>query len=232
MIAGIVASGLYVPSGPPLPPHPPGIAVGDPYAGGYYVGRINYGTPGENYWLVVGPASDDIAAAVRTSNTAIAGSISRSNGLANTALMIGTTFPAAQHCRTRTTGGFSDWYFGAMDEVEMLCRYLRPTANAPYQGVAPASVGGGMFGDNPSSIPEGIPNTPTNPGQTSVEIFKSGNAQALITNGAYRTSSLDMVSAARNESIHVSAGNSFKAVYTISYAGYRVRPFRRVLIPN
>lgn len=152
-------------------------AVGAPFQGGYYVGRM---TPGDGftYALIVAPRATGQAGTtlqLKTSNTATTGTISTWDGAANTASMItagAADHPAANFCKGLTIGGYTDWALPAKDQLELIYRQLKP-------GTAANNTSSGA---NPSSDPLGSNYTSGSPGQTTVTIFKTGGSEAFITN--------------------------------------------------
>jgi hypothetical protein len=78
--------------------------------------------------------------------------------------------PAAQFCEGRTSGGFTDWYMPAKNELEVCYYNLKPstTANVTFRGT------------NPNSVPaRGSSYTSGTPAQTSAAAFQSGGAEAF-----------------------------------------------------
>jgi hypothetical protein len=65
------------------------------------------------------------------SNTVFRGTISTTNGIANTNTLYSfgsAAHPAAYYCKTLTTGGYNTWYMPAINELRMLytCRNATP----------------------------------------------------------------------------------------------------------
>lgn len=103
---------------------------GDPYQGGYYVGRITMS--GNRYAIVVAPVSTEttLAAATSITGTLTTGAKSLFDGAANTNDLIlnSTTFwPAASYCYNLSLNGYSDWYLPSLMELELAYRTLKPT---------------------------------------------------------------------------------------------------------
>lgn len=113
-----------------------------------------------------------------------------------------TVYPAAHFCNDLSIGGYSDWYLPARDELELIYRNLkpvttnnitlidRPTGATPdYKNLgslADVETGGaGLHGKNRNSDPQGATYTAGTPGQTSVNAFKTGNAEAMASQTYY-----------------------------------------------
>lgn len=132
MIPGSAASILLASAGSDL-------VIGQAFEGGYYAGTITYGTeawlPGSSggkYHLIMAPkASGDSSTYLqyKTSNTCDGAEStqtsaqSRWDGYHNTyTSVIGSSnaHPAANYCQALTIGGYSDWYLGAIEELELV----------------------------------------------------------------------------------------------------------------
>ncbi len=66
-------------------------------------------------------------------------------------------------------GGFTDWYLPSRDELELLYRAFKPTADENFR----------LSGDNPSSVPPGYAYSIDTPPQTPHEAFRKGGAEAF-----------------------------------------------------
>jgi hypothetical protein len=88
--------------------------VGSFIQGGYYLGVFN------NNHVIVAPKSTEVTRQWKTTQTATSGTASTTDGLANSNAMNNTTHPAANYCRTLTTGDYTDWYLPAKDEISFL----------------------------------------------------------------------------------------------------------------
>jgi hypothetical protein len=151
------------------PPFPP--AIGSAYEGGFFAGQISTAGNGiADYNLVVGPVSSAQTSSVqwKTSNTSTAGTSSVIDGPANSAAMNDASHPAAQFCEAVNTGGFSDWYMPAKNELEVCYYNLKPNtvSNNTSSGI------------NPNAVPARASNyTAGNPAQTSATNFKDTGAE-------------------------------------------------------
>jgi len=144
-------------------------AIGSALAGGFYAGRIN--VDGTIFALVVAPKAEGEhkdtpwAKALKK----VAGAMSFLDGFANTAAMAEAGSKLAAWARGLRIGGHDDWYIPSRDELEICYRALKPTKDENYC----------YRGDNPSSVPVGYAYMPDAPGQTGVEAFKEGGAEAF-----------------------------------------------------
>lgn len=192
---------------------------GTPFGGGYYFGRVKVGT--DTYALIVAPKSTEVSKAYKTTNVGI-GTAARSNvdGFSNTGNP-GATYPAGNYCRALRTGGFSDWYHPAKNELELLYRNLKPTTGDNYT----------MSGLNPDSVPPGDYYTAQNPAQTSAVLFKEGGSEALRPDGLYSGSTTEGYDQPYSCAIKVAlAGACGWMTRTDFTSPSWVRPIRRVKI--
>ena len=174
-----------------------GVAVGDPFMGGFFAGVIDTtvgniitadaSQGGVRYALVV--ASIDLEQESlqfkTTYDLAPPAARTRWDGLAATAAMAehGSFYPAAHYCDGLDCpdDGGSPWYLPALDELELVYRGLKPTGdeNYPYTSTSSAFPGTQASGFNPSSDPAGVPYTDESPAQTQVAAFGAAGAQWL-----------------------------------------------------
>ena len=149
---------------PPLVP-----VVGSALGGGYFAGQISTAGNGvADYNLVVGPvASAQSTLQWKTSNTG-GDPTSVIDGPTNSATMNSATYPAAQFCEAVNTGGFSDWYMPAKNELEVCYYNLKPTTQSNYTA----------SGINANAVPARASNyTAGTPAQTSATDFRSTGAE-------------------------------------------------------
>lgn len=162
--------------------------IGAAYGGGYFAGQIN--VSGTVYNLVVA----DITVGQTFGKTwgvmgVTTGITSVINGPTNSASLaaLGTLYEAATFCEGLNTGGYTDWYMPAKNELEVCYYFLKPTTNQN----APS------YGSNANAVsPEPISTTYTNsgglplsPAQTIATNFRSGaSSQEFVSTDAYFTS--------------------------------------------
>lgn len=148
-------------------------AIGSAYGGGFFAGQIDQS--GTIYNLVV---ADKTVGQTVNSNGAYGvddpGAVSVINGPANSAYLAGRggAYPAAQFCENLNTGGYTDWYLPAKNELEVLYYYLKPSTFSNY-------VGDGANANAVSPEPVSTGYTSGAPPQTTAAAFQTGGAQAL-----------------------------------------------------
>lgn len=165
---------------PPLP------VIGSAYEGGFFAGQIGVsGVATHN--LVVGPVSTAQSEFLwKTLSTATPGSDSDIDGPQNTADMVADgsslIYPAAHFCNNLTTGGQTDWYMPAKNELEVCYFNLKPltTANNTSSGI------------NPNAVPARASNyTSGNPAQTSATNFRNTGTEDFATNAYWSSTEFD-----------------------------------------
>lgn len=194
---------------------------GTPFGGGYYAGRINIG--GQIYALVVAPKAlggeSPGTLSWKTVNSNTTGSYSDNDGWANTTAMETLNIsihPAGQFCRNLSIGGYTDWYFPAKDELEILYRNFKPSTMSNNTS----------SGANSSSVPPQGNYTSGNPAQTSIALFKEGAAEAFQAS-SYWSSTRSGSTAAWFQSFN--SGNQSYINSLVTNSRY-VRAIRRVLV--
>jgi len=109
--------------------------IGEEFGGGYYAGTVG------GYYIICPPISGQNSNIQwKTTDTATAGTTSLVDGYANTQAMVTggiELHPAASFCINLTINSFSDWYFPAKDEMDLL--YTNKTVLT--------SAGAGSFND-------------------------------------------------------------------------------------
>ena len=204
-------------------PSPPP-SIGDAYGGGFFAGQIGVGGVATHN-LVVGPkaSAESSVTSYKTANTATPGADSVIDGPQNTADMVAdgssAVYPSAHFCNNLVTGGFSDWYMPAKNELEVCYYNLKPSTdgNDTADGI------------NPNAIPPRASNyTSGIPAQTSAAAFVTGTgAEAFVTNlvGYYWSSTEN--SATQGFVQYFLNGNQFAYNKT---EDFRVRAIRRVAV--
>ena len=187
--------------------------IGAAFGGGFFAGQIDQS--GTVYNLVVGPvASAQSTKQWKTSNTTTGGVSSVIDGPTNSAAMNNATHPAAQFCEAVTTGGFTDWYMPAKNELEVCYYNLKPTT----------TTNNTSSGINANSVPARASSyTSGDPAQTSVAAFQTGGTEAF-TAASYWASTEPNSS----DGVRQYFGNGYQATVTKT-TSYRVRAVRRVL---
>jgi hypothetical protein len=143
---------------------------GAPFAGGFFVGIMNVN--GQLCALIASPkAGGELRGAWNASAKSVAGALSYCDGRTNTAAMAEAGSNLAKQILALEIGGFADWYLPAQDELEMLYRHFKPTAEQNYLYA--------RSGVNASASPATHAYTADSPAQTCVESFKDGEANAF-----------------------------------------------------
>jgi hypothetical protein len=197
--------------------------IGQAYGGGFWVGEISTSGNGvATHNLVVGPLSTaQTTLKWKNANTATTGADSNIDGPQNTADMVAdgnaTVYPAAHFCNDLTTGGYSDWYLPAKNELEIYYFNLKTTTTSNNAG----------SGINPNAVPARIANyTAGNPAQTSAAAFQTGGAQAFTD--AFYWSSSDHTNDTGARCQNLGYGYQFNALFKDTSA--LLRAARRVAL--
>jgi hypothetical protein len=214
------ASALSAASNSATPTEPAPTVIGQAYGGGFYAGQIGVSSVATHY-LVVGSLSTAQNSSIKWKNalTATTGADSDIDGPQNTADMVAdgnsTVYPAAHFCNDLVTGGYSDWYMPAKNELEICYYNLKPYTFSNNT----------TSGSNINAVPSRTSNyTSGNPAQTSATIFRDSNAQAFQS-GTYWSSTEGSATKAWRQYFY------YGLQYQINKTGnYRVRAIRRVAV--
>ena len=142
-------------------------AIGSAFGGGFFAGQIGVGGTATHN-LVVGPKSSaDAIKTYKNVSTATTGADSLIDGPQNTTDMVNggnsTVYPAAHFCNDLVTGGYSDWYMPAKNELEVCYYNLKPTTQSNNTA----------YGANTNAVPSRPSNyTAGTPAQTSATDFR------------------------------------------------------------
>ncbi len=194
-------------------------AIGAAYEGGFFAGQIGTSSVASHN-LVVGPLSTaESTLKWKDAGTATPGADSDIDGPQNTADMVAdgnsTVYPCAHFCNNLSTGGQTDWYMPAKNELEVCYFNLKPTttSNDTSSGI------------NANAVPARASNyTAGNPAQTSAAAFQTGGAEAFAADG-YWSSTEASASTARLQFF------SYGPQVTRGKPDvYRVRAIRRVAV--
>jgi len=201
-----------------IPPFP--TVIGQAYGGGFYAGQIGVSSVATHY-LIVGPLSSAQSAGLRwkNANTATTGADSDIDGPQNTADMVAdgnsTVYPAAHFCNNLSTGGQTDWYMPAKNELEVCYYNLKPdgTSNNTSSGI------------NDNAVPARTSNyTSGTPAQTSATNFQTDGSEAFSPDFYWSSTE------ATNTTAWVQRFATGRQVSTYPKAslGYLVRAIRRI----
>jgi hypothetical protein len=209
--------GLWPTAGNPAPP----TVIGQAFGGGYYAGQIGVSGVATHY-LVVAPLSTGQTQNLwKNARTGTVGADSAIDGPQNTADMIAdgnsTVYPCAHFCNDLSTGGQTDWYMPALNELEVCYYNLKPTTTSNFT----------TAGINANAVPARASNyTSGDPAQTSAVDFQSGGTQAYTADQYWASTEHNTSSGqARRQSFSVGTqGDPYKN------NSYRVRAVRRVAV--
>jgi len=160
--------------------------VGSAFGGGFFAGQISTAGNGiADYNLVVGPAASAQTSAIqyKNANTDTPGTNSLIDGPQLTADAVAdgnaTVYPAAHFCNNLVTGGQTDWYLPAQNELEVCYFNLKPTTQSNTTS----------YGINVNAVPARASNyTAGNPAQTTATDFRSTGAEDFLVDQRYWTS--------------------------------------------
>jgi hypothetical protein len=192
--------------------------IGTAYGGGFFAGQIN--VSGTKYNLVVAPktSGENSSGLAWGTDGVTTGITSVINGPTNSASLaaLGTAYQAAVFCEGLTIGGYSDWYLPAINELEVLYYFLKPTTDTN----ATAS------GSNANAVsPEPISTNYTigSPAQTIAGIgFRTGEMNAFASEVYWNSTENNADYAMYNRFIDGNQSRIFKSF------NYYVRAIRRI----
>ena len=146
-------------------------SAGTEMAGGFFAGCIRI--DGDQFGLIVAPrvGGEHKDAIWIAKSKEVAGARSFCDGLVNTNAMMEAGSAIAKWARSLRIGGFDDWYLPAQDELEILYRAFKPTGDQNWLY--------NRSGINVSAEPPTYPYDFDLPGQTALEAFKAGGAEAF-----------------------------------------------------
>lgn len=148
--------------------------LGTAMDGGFYASRIRI--DGKIYALIVAPKFEgEHAPTIWIPNyKEVTEARSYNDGLANTNAMAEAGSELAKWARDLRIGGHDDWYLPSLDELEIVYRNLKPTAdkNSCYS----------RSGINLNAVEPTPPYTTDAPAQTQAEAFQDGGAEAFDAN--------------------------------------------------
>jgi hypothetical protein len=196
-------------------------AIGAAFGGGFFAGQIGVGGIATHN-LVIGPISTAQSTLKwKNVNSATPGADSDIDGPQNTADMVAdgnsTVYPCAHFCNDLSTGGQTDWYMPAKNELEVCYFNLKPTtaSNLTSSGI------------NPNAVPARASNyTAGDPAQTLAVDFQDGGTEAFANvSTRYWSSTEDSASASKARNQRFDLGTQ-----GVNYKGnsYPVRAVRRI----
>jgi hypothetical protein len=199
----------------------PAMQPGDAFGGGFFAGQISTtGNSIADYNLVIGPRSTAQTSLVwKNANTNTPGSASAVNGTQNTADMVAdgnsTVYPCAHFCNDLSTGGQTDWYMPAKNELEICYFNLKPNTTSNDTG----------SGENANAVPARASNyTSGTPARTSATAFQTGGTEAYFS-GTYWSST----ESGTNYALSQRFNDGGQGGYDKNFSA-RVRAIRRVAV--
>jgi hypothetical protein len=143
-------------------------AIGEPLDGGFFAGLIR--SAGQIVALIVAPKAEGETTGEWGKYESISAT-SYDDGAANTDAMAAAGSPIAKQVKSLVIAGRADWYIPAQDELEVIYRNLKPTAET--------NTIRARSGINLSAIEPTRPYTPELPAQTTAPAFATGGAEAF-----------------------------------------------------
>jgi hypothetical protein len=149
-------------------PQAPPTVIGQAYGGGYYGGKIN--VSGTQYYLLV---ADKTVGEAYQKTWGVYGTSTSANsiidGPTNSATLaaLGSAYEAATFCETLNTGGYTDWYLPAKDEIQVLYYFLKPGTDDND-----TAFGSNAYAVSPQPVSTNY--TAGSPAQTSATSFRTG----------------------------------------------------------
>ena len=201
-------------------PEAPPSTIGQAYGGGYYAGQIGVSSVATHY-IIVGPvASAQSTLQWKNANTATTGADDVLNGPQNTTDMVNdgnsTVYPAAHFCNDLVTGGYSDWYMPAKNELEICYFNLKPTTTTNNTSA----------GINANAVPARASNyTSGNPAQTTAAAYITSTGAEAYFAGVYWSSTENSATKAWYD--YFPDGSQYGNDKDFSF---RVRAIRRVAV--
>ena len=200
---------------PPIP-----AAIGAAYGGGYFAGQIN--VSGVVYNLVVSDQSVGQALSKTWGPVGVdTGFTSVINGPANSAGLaaLGASYQGATFCEGLNTGGYTDWYLPAENEMGVMYYFLKP-------GTFTNDTNSGANANAVFPQPISTAYTSSDPAQTTATAFQTGGAQLVCPQFDIAMTSTELNA---NEATRVNFANGGVANMRKDNTTSYVRAIRRVL---
>jgi len=143
-------------------------AIGAAFEGGFFAGRIC--VEANIFGIVAAPKAAELVDMKWGKYGLNVDARSYFDGYANTVAMAEAGSELARLILALNIDGRADYYLPSRDELELLYRAFKPTAEKNYEW---------RHGDNPSSVPAGYPYTGDSPAKTGLELFRDGGVEAF-----------------------------------------------------
>jgi hypothetical protein len=195
--------------------------IGEPFRGGYYAGKVATGGGGvATFYLVVADKTVGQSSALKWSASQVTtGVTSTINGPTNSASLAALGYPMASFCENLNTGGYTDWYMPAKDELEILYYFLKPNTNSNW-----TSSGSNAYAVSPQPINTNY--SSGSPAQTSATSFRTGASSQEFSTVFYFSSTEYNANDAWAQTFN--DGTQSNANKTFDFLGWSVRAVRRV----
>lgn len=213
--------------------------AGDSFGGGYYVGKMSINGNGVATHHLVIAAASTIQTTLSWDNTVTGNSgtatyiSSDINGPSNSSSLsaLGSKYESAQYCENLNSGGYTDWYLPAIQELQMCYYYLKPSTTSNH------NYGTSYGGPNPYAVspqPQNTSYTSGSPPRTSSEAFQLGGSQSFGEQTYYSSSEgvgLDVYNRLTVQTVYFSDGSQSSTNKSQSWSsGVRTRAVRRIAI--
>lgn len=187
---------------------------GEVLYGGYFAGLFMLNAT--EYGLIVSPAkTGEFLPTPWGAYEKVINAASYVDGFANTRGMAEAGHELACQVLELQINGYNDWYIPARDELEIIYRQLKPTAEW--------NLAAFRDGENPGSVPPGHAYSFASPMQTGSKIFQSDGEEALAA-GYYWSSTQSSLYAAWTQNFK--DGNHHTSHKVEAYRVRLVRRFR------
>jgi hypothetical protein len=195
--------------------------IGEPFRGGYYAGKVATGGGGvATFYLVVADKTVGQSSTLKWSASQVTtGVTSTINGPTNSASLAALGYPMASFCENLNTGGYTDWYMPAKDELEILYYFLKPNTNSNW-----TSSGSNAYAVSPQPINTNY--SSGSPAQTSATSFRTGASSQEFSTVFYFSSTEYSANDAWAQTFN--DGTQSNANKTFDFLGWSVRAVRRV----
>ena len=200
-------------------------AVGSALGGGFYAGQIGVSSVATHNLIVSPRSSGQLANVYKNSNSDTPGATSAIDGPANTAAQVAdgnsTVYPCGHFCNDLSTGGQTDWYMPATNELEICYYNLKPGTNNNDTS----------SGINPNAVPARASNyTSGNPAQTSSASFVVTTGAERFSESGYWCSDQNSASTAKKQRFQNTYQGGYQGVSNKGYGSNIVRAVRRVAV--
>lgn len=160
--------------------------IGQAFGGGYFAGQISTSANGvATHNLVVCDKTVGEIINKKWGPNGVTGITSVIAGPTNSASLaaLGSTYEAATFCEAVNTGGYTDWYMPAKNELEVCYYYLKPNT------IDPNDTSSGSNANAVSPEPISTNYTDTAPPQTAATNFRTGaSSQEFVFDQVYWSS--------------------------------------------